>query len=214
MVIAMSAAVHPESTGKQRGRPRSAVRHHAILDSTRGLLAAGPYEQLTIEAIAAQAGVSKQTIYKWWPSKAAVVTEAVISGYLSVADVPPADTGDISADLRSWLRARCDELEDPAAVALVRAMTAATAEGTDAERIYDRLAVPHRQYVLQRLTAASRQGQLRPGADLEAAVDAILGFVLFQTLSRGKPATHERAEGLVDILLEGMTSTIGVHAQR
>ena len=161
-----------------------------------------------------EAGVSKQTIYKWWPSKAAVVTEAVISGYLSVADVPPADTGDISADLRSWLRARCDELEDPAAVALVRAMTAAAAESTDAERIYDRLAVPYRQYLLQRLTAASRQGQLRPGADLEAAVDAILGFVLFQTLSRGKPATHERADGLVDILLEGMTPASGSQTQR
>ena len=178
---------------KRRGRPRSTVRHHAILESTRALLASGPYEQLTIEAIAAEAGVSKQTIYKWWPSKAAIVTEAVISGYLSVTAVPPADTGDISADLRTWLHARFGELEDPAAVALIRAMTAAAAEGTDTERIYNRLALPHRQYLLQRLTAASRHGQLRPGADLEAAVDAILGFLLFQTLSRGRPADQRRA---------------------
>ena len=213
----MSAAVQPTSASaaiassptvaspsKRPGRPRSTQRHRQILESTNTLLASGTYEQLTIEAIAAEAGVSKQTIYKWWPSKAAIVTEAVMSGYLRVVTLMPQNTGDLSADLGAWLQSNFDQLEDPASVALIRAMTAAVAEATDPERIYDQLTVPHRNNLMRRFEQAARDSQLRPGADLEAAIDAILGFLLFQSLSRGTAATRDRAEGFLDIVLRGL----------
>ncbi len=223
MIIIVTTDVHPSvsaaiadpgSTVKRPGRPRSTARHHAILEATRALLATNPYEQLTIERIAAEAGVSKQTIYNWWPSKAAIVTEAVISGYVTMANVPPVDTGDIAADLRSWLHARFAELADRAAVSLVRAMTAAAAEGTDTERIYNLLALPAREYLLQRLTAAREQGQLRPGVDLDAVVDTIVGFLLLQALAAGPAVTPARADGLVDILLQGIQPDASSPAER
>ncbi len=168
-------------------------------------MSAGSYEQLTIEAVATEARVSKQTIYKWWPSKAAIVTEAAMSGYVGDPPIQLADSGDIAADLRSWLSASVEALADPTSLALVRAMTAAAAEGSDADRIYDQLAMPHRQRLLQRLEHAERAGQLRSGTDLEAAVDALLGFVLYQSLSRSEPAGASRADGLADILINGLT---------
>ncbi len=208
MVIDVSELVQPvQVTAKQRGRPRSADRHHAILRSTRALLVSGGYEQLTIEAIAAGAGVSKQTVYKWWPSKAAVVAEAVMAGYLSVASDPPADSGDLAADLGEWLLAQIEAMEDPTALALVRAMIVATAEGsTDAERLYAQMAQPHRQYMLRRLAAAARQGQLRADADLDAAVEAIFGALVLRTLARTPANTASSADGLIDIVLNGITA--------
>lgn len=192
-------------TETQRGRPRSTERHHAILECTRTLLANGTYEQLTIEAIAAGAGVSKQTVYKWWPSKAAVVTEAVIAGYVGVEAGPPADTGDIGADMAAWFHAQIDQLTNPAASALTRAMTAATAESANSERIFEQLAEPTRQYLVRRLAAAVRQGELRPDADLVAAADAILSTILLHSLSPADGNAHAHADGLLDILLHGMT---------
>ncbi len=190
----------------KRGRPRSTTRHHAILDSTRALLASGSYDELTMDAIATRARVSKQTVYKWWPSKAALVTEAVLAGYLTVATDQLADTGDIAADLGEWFYARVEQLDNLNAVALVRAMTAAAADGTsDPQRLYDQQTEPHRRNLLQRLSCAVGQGQLRRDADLEAATDAILGTVLLWTLSPAR-AGREDADGLIGVLLNGMAA--------
>lgn len=157
-----------------------------------------------MEAIAAGAEVSKATVYKWWPSKAAVVTEAVMSGYLVVTYEPLPDTGDIQADLRTWLYERFAELEDPTSVALLRAMTAAAAEVTNSERIYEALAMPTRRFLLERLVAASQQGQLRPDASLIAVVDAIVGTLLLRTLSYGQTSPREGADALLDLVLRGV----------
>ncbi len=192
---------------RKRGRPRSAARHHAILESTRELLAAGSYDQLTMEAIATRAGVSKQTVYKWWPSKASVVSEAVVAGYLTTVAVdPPRDTGDLAADLTEWVRVRTTMLGDPGAVALVRAMTAAAADGsTDPRRLWNEQTEPQRQEVLGRLRSAIAAGQVRPDADLDAATDAVIGVLLLQALSRDPRVGVDVPERLIDVLLHGLT---------
>ncbi|WP_280309939.1 TetR/AcrR family transcriptional regulator [Nocardia abscessus] len=192
----------PES---QRGRPRSASVHQAILDSARDLLAAVGYEQMTIEAIAAGAGVGKQTVYRRWRSKAAVVAEAVLDGYLISAAEPLPDSGDIAADLRKWLRELSIRHGEPAAAALIRGLAAAAADSqADAERLYDRLTGPARQQLMHRLDAGVQQGQLRAGADLDAATDAIIGTLLYRVLARRPPFPHDGVDGLLDVLLLGL----------
>ena len=64
------------------------------------------YDKISIEAIARQAGVSKQTIYRWWPSKGAVILEAATESLGAVVAIP--DTGDIVADIRTQLTAILD----------------------------------------------------------------------------------------------------------
>ena len=73
-----------------RGRRRSERSHEAILAATQRLLLERGYRELTIEGIAARAGVGKQTIYRWWPSKAALVLEAYLAGQEAVEQPPPA----------------------------------------------------------------------------------------------------------------------------
>jgi AcrR family transcriptional regulator len=190
---------------KQRGRPRSIRAHQGVLEAARDLLASSGYEQLTMESIAVRAGVGKQTVYRWWPSKAAVVAEAVLAGYLIADTQPPADNCDVAADLRDWLRGQFEWLGAPTTIALIRGLAAAAADSTtDAELLYKQLTGPSRQHLTDRLAAGVRQGQLRPDADLEAVADAVAGTLLYRALTGGPAAVPTDADGLLDILLTGM----------
>lgn len=190
---------------RQRGRPRSTRAQHAILEAARDLLTSSGYEQLTMEAVAARAGVGKQTVYRWWPTKAAVVAEAVLAGYLVAETKPPANSGDIAVDLRDWLRGQFEWLAAPSTGALVRGLAAAAAgSATDAERLYEQLTGPSRQHLTERLTAGVRQGQLRPDADVEAAADAVAGTLLYRALVRRPATVPTDADRLLRILLIGM----------
>ncbi|CAM5684673.1 hypothetical protein SRIMM317S_03433 [Streptomyces rimosus subsp. rimosus] len=90
---------------------RSERSRRAIYDAALALVGEVGYNKLTIEGIAARAGVGKQTIYRWWPSKAAVLLDAFtqdVEGY--EAGMP--DTGDLAADLKFVLLASVDEFAD------------------------------------------------------------------------------------------------------
>ncbi|MEU2143329.1 TetR/AcrR family transcriptional regulator, partial [Streptomyces globisporus] len=117
---------------------RSDRSRRAIHDAALALVTEVGYRRTTIEGIAARAGVGKQTIYRWWPSKAAVLMDAFLdlagrsaegagSGGEAQSDeaaqgIP--DTGDLVADLKLVLRATVDELNDPVLEAPTRALTA------------------------------------------------------------------------------------------
>src|SRR6516164_6948275 len=83
------------------GRRRNEAARDAILDAAFRLLSQPATEPLTIDVIAAEAGVGRQTIYRWWPSKGAVVADAMIRG--ARAMVPPRATGSFGEDLRCFL---------------------------------------------------------------------------------------------------------------
>ncbi|MER7370679.1 TetR/AcrR family transcriptional regulator, partial [Nonomuraea wenchangensis] len=103
---------------------RSQRSRQAILTAARELITEMGYAKLSIEAIAARAGVGKQTIYRWWPSKGAVVLDAFLA--LSEAgpeqDMALPDTGDLEADLKVVMRATVAEFADPAFEAPIRAL--------------------------------------------------------------------------------------------
>src|ERR671919_2973889 len=84
-----------------RGRRRSERSHEAIIAATQQLLVERSYPEVTIEGIAARAGVGKQTIYRWWPSKATLVLEAYLAGQDAVP--PPAEQANVREDVRALL---------------------------------------------------------------------------------------------------------------
>src|SRR5215207_6871886 len=99
---------------------RNQRSRQAILSATADLLGEVGYTKLTVEAIAARAGVGKQTIYRWWPGKGAVILDALVE---TAGDAALPDTGDLRADLTLVLRAIVAELADPALSATTRALT-------------------------------------------------------------------------------------------
>lgn len=190
---------------QERARRRNPQTHRAILDATRELLLAGGYERLSIEGIAARAGVGKQTLYRWWPTKAAIVAEAVIEGAVLPDDTVVEDSGDTAADLRGWLHARAQSFATPTHASLIRALTCAAADDRgDARRLYQRFTGPHQAAVVARLRHGVDAGQVRPDVDLDAVADALIGALLFQLLAGEEAVSPTRADGLLRIVLPGL----------
>ena len=164
------------------------------------------YSSVSIEGLAAAAGVSKQTIYRWWPSKAAILGEALLDGTLPGADVALPQTSDLEADLRAWFTAMSASLGDAEGVALARALIAVTA--TDAElgvALNEKLAAPIRGWVSQRLALAVSAGQVRSDVDAEVIADQFVAMASYAAL-QGKVLGAEQVDEVVGVLMRGIAA--------
>lgn len=190
-------------TVTQPGRPRDRQLDRAILTAARDLLAAGSYAELSMESVAAHAGVGKKTVYRRWPSKAPLVAEAVLEAYGGSGSFPVADTGDIRADLRSWLNDHANFLAEAPNGALIRALVAAAAaNSSDGVALYQQLSAPQHEGLMTRLRQGMRDKQIRDDADLDAVADALIGTLLLHALNHG--ASPTRLDALLDALLNGI----------
>ncbi|MFX4294454.1 TetR/AcrR family transcriptional regulator [Streptomyces bohaiensis] len=201
----------PPASGTGARRPpdpsrRNARSRAAILGASLQLVGEVGYARLTIEAIAARAGVGKQTIYRWWPSKAAVLLDAFTeNGGEPGAEPAIPDTGDLAADLRAVLRATADEFSDPAFEAPYRALAIAGAQDADLSREFDaRLAGGGIEVYITRLRAARDAGQLREDVDLRLAAEMLTGPFFQRWLARRGPLDHDFTDALVDTVLAGL----------
>ncbi|MGW3288578.1 TetR/AcrR family transcriptional regulator [Streptomyces sp. NPDC001002] len=193
----------------RRGRTRSEAVRRAILEATRNELAANGYDKLSIDRIAAAAGAGKQTVYRWYPSKSALVAECILDGYGLPAITPVPNTGAVRRDLRDWLGAFADHLAEPQSAALIRASTAAAAESDDvALRFYDHVTAASEDALTARLRDAVPAA--RP-ASATAAAEALVGAMLYRLLVR-QPATPEFLDSLVDTVLSGIQGTVGMES--
>ncbi|ABP54780.1 regulatory protein, TetR [Salinispora tropica CNB-440] len=179
----------------------------AILTAAFDLLQEVGYAKLTIEGIAARAGVGKQTIYRWWPSKGIVIFDAFLMLNEAPEGGPPLlpDTGDLHADLTAVLRATVVELNDPRYDQPLRALSTEITHDPELAAAYvERLDKPMRQAKRQRLRSAQQAGQLAEDLDLDMAVDIIWAPVLNRWLQRSGPLTTEYADSIVAIALDGL----------
>ncbi|WP_439662383.1 TetR/AcrR family transcriptional regulator [Lentzea sp. HUAS TT2] len=187
-------------------RRNDAVRR-AILTAAIDLVGEVGYPKLTIERIAKSAGVGKQTIYRWWPSKGALFFDAflTLAGDGEAAALP--DTGDLAADLKLVLTATVEELNDPRFDQAMRALhTEIVLDQAIAADYATRLDKPMREIKKARLLTAQQAGQLAEDVDLEVAVDLIWGPILNRWLHRTAPLTGEYARQVVDAALRGLRS--------
>ncbi len=182
---------------------RSERARLAILAASAELIRTVGYDNMTIEAIAATAGVGKQTIYRWWPSKAAVVLDMWAPGVHPRIEFP--DTGDLAADLKSQLKAVIDLSADPLFGPTFRALVAdGQHDEALAEQLLERIFRPRIAACKQRLRAAQTAGQLHPDIDLDIAVDLLYGGFYHRYLLRIAPLSHQHADAIVDAALNGI----------
>jgi len=187
--------------------PRSEAARRAILTAALDLVEEANYEKLSIEGIAARAGVGKQTIYRWWPSKGAVLLDALLALSEDQAGtlVPLPDTGDLEADLKLVMRATVAELDDPRYDRPMRALTAALLHDEALAADYaERLEAPITQIKLDRLRSAQAAGELRADVELDVAVDLIWGPVMSRWLQRTGSLTPAFADAVVASALSGL----------
>lgn len=185
-------------TVKPKGRPRSEIARQAILTAAAELLNEVGFEALTIDAIAKRAGSSRQTIYRWWRSLAAVVADAVVSGYVAMPQFVIPNSGALGHDLKTWIHSVAEG--HSSAQQVVRALAIAASEDTDAANsLYEQITGPHYSALVERLALGQAKGQLPAEVNTQAIADALIGTVLFQALARRQ--SLERLRGVVDVLV-------------
>jgi AcrR family transcriptional regulator len=198
----------PAELDARVGRPRDSRLHRTILDATRELLTTRSYAELSMESVAAHAQVGKKTLYRRWSSKAPLVAEAVLDAYGGSGSFPVADTGDIRADLRTWLDEHAAFLAEPPNAALVRALVAAAAARPgDGEDLYRQLSAPQLAGLTTRLRDAVEGGELRPDTDTEAIAIAMVGTMLLHALAQPGGGMGRQFDGLLDAILNGVSSS-------
>lgn len=183
-------------------RRRSEKSRAAIFAATRELALDRGFDKLTIEAIAAKAGVGKQTIYRWWPSRPALLADVLLEDFGSISPTIP-ESGDIGADLSTWARALAKSITTGDFSASLRILTVGAMEDTDAaERLRAMFSRPLHAAVRTRLEA---EGDFDDEVAY-AVADAIVGGVVYPILSEGPAYKLERAESLTRLTLAGLAS--------
>jgi len=178
------------------GRPRSQRARQAVLRATTDLLATLGYEALTIDAIAERAGVGRQTIYRWWPSKASIIAEAVVDGTIA-----PFESLADGLDLRSMLHAWVAAMQIPTNATLVRALSAAaSSDSADAEALYHHGTGPSHAALTSAVRAAQDEGRVRSDLNPDALADSLTGAILYRVLAR-IPLPPDYADDLLAPLL-------------
>jgi AcrR family transcriptional regulator len=184
-------------------RRRSERARRAILRAARDLLFRDGFPALTIEGIAARAGVGKATIYRWWPSKAAVAVDALMEA--TVPQIPFPDTGSAREDLTRQLSAVTEFFTTKAG----RALLAVIAEGQHdpplAKLLAERLIAERRASAGAVFRRGIERGELRPDLDIGIAIDAIYGAIYYRLLVSHAPIDPAYAEALIEQVYPALT---------
>jgi AcrR family transcriptional regulator len=202
---AESAARDPAPAGRAPGRPRSAGVDEAILAAALAELGERGYARMSVDAVAARAGVSKPTIYLRHPTKADLATAAIASMRVRSR---PAPTDDVRADLVAHLRLLRAGLERPNGMAMFGTVLAEERETPELLALFrERLVAPRRRELRAVLDAARARGDLRRDANVEVAVNALVGAFFARYLA-GDPLGGRFITTLVDTLLDGLRPRI------
>ena len=182
--------------GNRYGRSESA--REAVLEAADDLLAEHGFAGLTMEKIAVRAGVAKQTIYRWWPSKVDILLEAF--GDDMAEDLTPADHGYLATDLREHLAAIADFLTNSDAGAVYRALVGQAQHDPQlAARLRDEhLAAQHARDRLPFERAIARRDLVDGMLDIDLAVEKLVGIVHYRVLVTGEPVPREFTDALVE----------------
>jgi AcrR family transcriptional regulator len=183
------------------GRPRSEHVDDAILVAARAELAARGYARMTVDAVAARAGVSKPTIYLRHPTKADLATAAIASMRVQPR---PAPTDDLRADLIAHLRLLRAGIERPNGMTMLGTVLAEENDTPELLALFrERLVAPRRRELRALLQAARDRGELRPDANLDVAVNALVGAFFARYLA-AESLGGRFLSTLVDTVLEGV----------
>lgn len=179
------------------GRPRSVESRRAIIQSAMHILQGDGYAALNIEAIAAKAGVSKQTIYRWWPSAAFIVLEALTADMQAQDGITP-DMGSLKGDLLELVRPTVRALSARRGPVFKALIAEAQADPRFAEAFRGSLMAAHREIVRAIVGRAQLRGEAAFDSDADLIADLIYGPILYRLLNAHAPLDETFAYNLVD----------------
>jgi len=201
-----AAISHNGNNGKRApGRPRSEHSRQAILRSTLKLLRQpGGFPELSIEAIAADANVSKATVYRWWPTKAALVADAFTAS--SEQELQFDDTGSLRTDMSLQMRRLIRIFRSPRGKVVAALLAGGQSDPELIEAFRDRFLWPRRRQAYTTLQRAIDRGELPASTDLNLLLDSLYGPIYMRFLIRHDDLTEDFADQLCGWVLRDCLS--------
>lgn len=184
-------------TRRSTGRPRSQASHEAILQATALLLDSKPYPEVSIEAIAAKAGVSKATIYRWWPNKVALVIEVLTAQALQMPQLP-FDGHQLRKHLLACLKGSYKTLlRGRMAMVLLAVLAECRSDAAMLDLLYKSFFARLQAIGLRDLQKAVDTGELGRDIRQDVLLDQLWGPLYYRALIAGKPVDDVYLEALL-----------------
>jgi AcrR family transcriptional regulator len=188
---------------KRRGRPRSETARRAILAAAAELLIERPLEAVSVDEIAERAGVSKATIYRWWPTKETLALDALFHEWETAPSLP--DTGSLRGDLLALLRPWARRLRTRPYGRVIAALLAeAHADAGFGGQYRSRFVQARREPARIVVRRAIERGELPARTNIDLALDLVYGPVYHRLLHGHAPLTNRFVTDLVDTALAGL----------
>jgi AcrR family transcriptional regulator len=198
----MSSDVTAEAP--QRGRPRSERARKAILEAAAELLLARGLSAVSMDAVAERAGVSKATIYRWWPTKETLALDALYTEW-AAARSQTRDTGSLRGDLLSMLRPWARRAGSrPYGRVVAALLTEAQTDPVFGAEYRQRFLEPRREQVREIFRRAIERGEIPAGTKVEVALDLLYGSMYHRLLHGHAPLSDRFVRDVVDTVLNGV----------
>src|ERR1035438_2732872 len=198
---------HGTAGKRAPGRPRSEESRQSILRSTLKLLKQpGGFPELSIEAIAADANVGKTTVYRWWPTKAALVADAFAASADNELRFP--NTGSVYNDIRLQMRGLIRIFRSQRGKIVAALLAGGQSDPELLEAYRDRFLWPRRRQAYQTLQRGVDRGELPPGCDFDLILDSLYGPILMRFLIRHVKLEESFADEMCDLVLQGLKDRI------
>jgi AcrR family transcriptional regulator len=200
--VSAGGSTSPGAAAPSRGRPRSEEADRAILSSAVEILSERGLSGMSIEEVAARAGVSKATIYRRWSSKGLLALDAFVAEFRALQPLP--DTGSLRGDLRAALHAWVSAVTTTPVGRMLTGLIA-EAQHDDALRSAwrDRVLEPLRAQHRIMLERAAARGELAASADQEVVLDLFFGAAQHRLLLGHLPMSDEFIDQVVGIIVDG-----------
>ncbi len=207
----MTTTSEPEQGIRKPGRPRSAQAHKAIIDATLELLAEEGFQGLSIEAVAARAGVGKTTIYRRWASKDELVMDAIREVQVNLSVI---DTGNFRNDLVTFFKtAYQGVMAHPLLEQLVLKFIGDYQTNPEIFQVFFRqIVIPRFQYFFHRVEQAKARGEIRKDIDPKLVMDLVAGALFFHWIvtrnfmPTSSTSPVEWMEQMIDAILQGIAT--------
>src|ERR1700730_2509871 len=192
-------------TGGKRppGRPRSEESRQSILRSTLKLLKQpGGFPELSIEAIAADANVAKTTVYRWWPTKAALVADAFSASADEELRFP--NTGSVQSDMSLQMKRLIRIFRSRRGKVVAALLAGGQSDPELIEAFRDRFLWPRRKQAYQTLQRGIDRGERPADSDLNLILDSLYGPIYMRFLIRHDKLDESFADKICGLVLRGL----------
>jgi AcrR family transcriptional regulator len=188
-----------DDAAARRGRPRSVETTNAILESAYSLMATTGLAATTIDAIARDSNVSKMTIYKWWPSREALLIDAFLNQASMM--LPLSGTGKPATRLKRHAAAYAEALQGEFGKVQLAVISECISKTGSAEIFYERYLDFRRTATVGIIAAGQKDGSIGAAGAPEDLFDAIYGSLFYRYVFGIKPISAAYVRSLIDTLL-------------